>query len=49
MRKFKDINALFAGRYFDREVISPCARSYLRYTLGLRNFVETICCAPDAM
>jgi len=31
MSKLTDINRLFNGRHFDREVIVLCARWYLRY------------------
>jgi transposase-like protein len=31
---------LFEGRHFDREVIIPCVRWYLRFKLSLRDLVE---------
>jgi transposase-like protein len=31
MSKLKDIDGLFNGRHFDREVIVLCVRWYLRY------------------
>jgi transposase-like protein len=34
------MEALFAGRHFDREVIILCVRWYLRYKLSLRDLVE---------
>jgi transposase-like protein len=40
MSKLKDIDELFNGRHFDREVIVLCARWYLRYKLSLRDLVE---------
>ena len=32
--------ALFVGRYFNREVILLCVRWYLRFKLSLRDLVE---------
>jgi putative transposase len=40
MSKLKDLEWLFSGRHFDREVIVLCVRWYLRYKLSLRNLVE---------
>jgi transposase-like protein len=34
------IDRLFNGRHFDREVIVPCVRWYLRYKLSFRDLVE---------
>ena len=38
--KPKDIDRLFSGRHFDREVIVLCVRWYLRCKLSLRDLVE---------
>jgi transposase-like protein len=38
--KLSSLEELFAGRHFDREVIIPCVRWYLRYKLSFRNLVE---------
>ncbi|MBB5447123.1 transposase-like protein [Paraburkholderia sp. WSM4177] len=40
MSKPKSLDELFAGRHFDRDVIIPCVRWYLRYKLSLRDLVE---------
>jgi hypothetical protein len=40
MGKLTDIDKLFEGRHFDREVIVLCVRWYLRYKLSLRDLVE---------
>jgi transposase-like protein len=40
MSKQIDIDRLFDGRHFDREVIVLCVRWYLRYKLSLRDLVE---------
>ncbi|GJH30919.1 hypothetical protein [Caballeronia novacaledonica] len=40
MNKLKDIDGLFNGRHFDREVIILCVRWYLRYKLSFRDFAE---------
>jgi hypothetical protein len=40
MSKLTDIDRLFNGRHFDREVIVVCVRWYLRYKLSLRDLVE---------
>ncbi|MEM5389946.1 IS6 family transposase [Paraburkholderia phymatum] len=40
MRKLKDIDGLFNGRHFDREVIVLCVRWYLRYKLSFRDLAE---------
>jgi transposase-like protein len=36
----RDIDWLFNGRHFDREVIVLCVRWHLRYKLSLRDLVE---------
>jgi transposase-like protein len=38
--KLMDVEALFAGRHFDREVIILCVRWYLRFKLSFRDLVE---------
>ena len=40
MSTLRDIDWLFNGRHFDREVIVLCVRWYLRYKLSLRDLVE---------
>ncbi|MCG5078020.1 IS6 family transposase [Paraburkholderia tagetis] len=40
MSKLKDLEWLFNGRHFDREVIVLCVRWYLHYKLSLRDLVE---------
>jgi transposase-like protein len=35
MGKLMGVEPLFEGRHFDREVIIPCVRGYLRFTLSL--------------
>lgn len=40
MSKLRNIDKLFEGRHFDREVIVSCVRWYLRYKLSLRALVE---------
>ena len=40
MSKLKSMEELFAGRYFDRDVIILCARWFLRFKLSLRDLVE---------
>jgi transposase-like protein len=40
MSKLIDIDRLFSGRHFDREVIVLCVRWHLRYKLSLRDLVE---------
>jgi transposase-like protein len=40
MSEPKDIEGLFSGRHFDREVIVLCVRWYLRYKLSFRDLVE---------
>jgi transposase-like protein len=40
MSKLVDIDRLFNGSHFDREVIVLCVRWYLRYKLSLRDLVE---------
>ena len=39
-RKLKDIDGLFNGCHFDREVIVLCVRWYLRYKLSFRDLAE---------
>ena len=39
MVKLVDVEALFAGRHFDRAVIIPCVRWYLRFKLSFRDLV----------
>uniref|UniRef100_A0A1I9YWA6 IS6 family transposase n=1 Tax=Paraburkholderia sprentiae WSM5005 TaxID=754502 RepID=A0A1I9YWA6_9BURK len=34
------MEGLFDGRHFDREIIVPCVRWYLRYKLSLGDVVE---------
>jgi hypothetical protein len=40
MGRLRNIEELFAGRHFDREVILLCVRWYLRYKLSFRDLVE---------
>jgi hypothetical protein len=40
MSKLRNIDKLFEGRHFDREVIVLCVRWYLRYKLSFRELVE---------
>ncbi len=40
MSKSKNVEKLFEGRHFDREVIIVCVRGYLRFELSLRDWVE---------
>jgi transposase-like protein len=40
MSKPKDLDGLFAGRHFDRDVIILCARWHLRYKPSRRDLVE---------
>jgi transposase-like protein len=40
MSKRKNVDGLFDGRHFDREIIILCVRWYLRYKLSLRDLVE---------
>lgn len=40
MGQLKCIEALFAGRHFDREVIILCVRWYLRFKLSFGNLLE---------
>lgn len=46
MSKLKDLEWLFNGRHFDREVIVPCVRWYHRYKLSLRDLVEMMAALP---
>jgi transposase-like protein len=38
--RLRNMEELFAGRHFDREVIILCVRWYLRYKLSFRDLVE---------
>jgi len=38
--KLKNLEELFGGRHFDREIIILCVRWCLRYKLSLRDLVE---------
>jgi transposase-like protein len=40
MGKPENLEDLFAGRHFDRDVIILCVRWYLRFKLSLRDLVE---------
>ena len=40
MSKLKSMDELFSGRLFNRDMIIPCVRWYLRYKLSLRDLVE---------
>src|SRR5476651_746340 len=40
MSRLKNLDGLFAGRHFDRDVIILCVRWYLHYKLSLRDLVE---------
>src|SRR6267143_5794532 len=40
MSELKIAEKLFKGRHFDREVIIPCVRWYLRFKVSLRDLVE---------
>jgi hypothetical protein len=40
MGKLENLDELFAGRHFDRDVIILCVRWYLRFKLSLRDLVE---------
>jgi transposase-like protein len=40
MDKLENLEELFVGRHFDREVIILCVRWYLRFKLSLRDLVE---------
>jgi transposase-like protein len=40
MGRLRNIEELFAGQHFDREVILLCVRWYLRYKLSFRDLVE---------
>lgn len=42
MSNLKDINGLFNGRHFDREVIILCVRWYLRYKLSFRDLADML-------
>jgi transposase-like protein len=40
MAAFPGLDELFNGRHFDREVVVPCVRWYLRFKLSYRDLVE---------
>ena len=40
MSKGRDVEGMFDGRHFDREIIIVCVRLYLHYKLSLRDLVE---------
>jgi len=40
MDKPENLEELFAGRHFNRDVIILCVRWYLRFKLSLRDLVE---------
>ena len=40
MSKLTNVDELFEGRHFDREMIILCVRWYLRFKLSLRDLVE---------
>jgi hypothetical protein len=40
LARFRGVDMLFSGRYFDREIILLCIRWYLRFKLSFRDFVE---------
>jgi hypothetical protein len=40
LTKVLDMDELFKGRHFDREIIVLCVRWYLRYQLSFRDLVE---------
>jgi len=42
MSKLKSLEELFGERHFDRKIIIPCVRWYLRYKLSLRDLVEMV-------
>ena len=42
MARFPDLQELFEGRHFDREIIVLCVRWYLRFKLSFRDLVEMI-------
>ena len=42
MSKLTNVDELFEGRHFDREMIILCVRWYLRFKLSLRDLVEMI-------
>jgi transposase-like protein len=37
MSKGRDVEGMFDGRHFDREIIIVCVRLYLHYKLSLRD------------
>ena len=40
MASFVELDELFVGRHFDRQVIVLCVRWYLRFKLSYRDLVE---------
>jgi transposase-like protein len=40
MAGFLNLDELFEGPHFDREIIVPCLRSYLRFKLSFRDLAE---------
>ena len=40
MARFLELEELFEGRHFDREIIVLCVRWYLRFKLSFRGLVE---------
>ena len=38
-KKLANVEDLFKGRHFEREIIIVCVRWYLRYKLSLRDLV----------
>ena len=40
MASFVELDELFVGRHFDRQVIVVCVRWYLRFKLSYRDLVE---------
>ena len=40
MARFLNLEGLFEGRHFDREIIVLCVRWYLRFKLSLRDLAE---------
>ena len=43
-----NIEDLFKGRHFDREIIILCVRWYLRFKLSFRDLVEMMVQEPGA-
>jgi transposase-like protein len=40
MARFLGLEKLLEGRHFDREIIVPCVRWYLRFKLSFRDLAE---------